>query len=339
MELADNPLKIVIPMAGLGTRLRPHTWSKPKPLISLAGQTVLEHILDMFASLPDPANFELIFIVGHLRDQIKTFMETHHPELKTDYVVQEEMKGQSHAIYLARDLLHGPMIMIFSDTLIETTFSFLDDESADAVAWVKSVPDPRRFGVAIEGLDGLVTKLVEKPDSMENKLAVVGCYYFKKAQDLIAAIEQQMSQEMMLKGEYFLVDALNIMLADGLKMRTQNVDIWLDAGTHDALLETNAYLLEHGRDNTQEAQQRSGVQIVPPVFIHPSADIENAVIGPNTSIGQNCHIVNSVIRESILDRDVMVTSSVLEGALLGHSVNIHGRAHAINAGDDSEIIL
>ena len=295
--------------------------------------------MDMFASLPDPGNVELVFIVGYLRERVKTFMETHHPDMKVSYVIQEEMRGQSHAIHLARELLHGPMMIIFADTLIETTFNFLDDESADAVAWVKPVPDPRRFGVAVEGGDGLVTELIEKPESTENNLAVVGCYYFKAAQDLITAIEEQMRQEVQLKGEYFLVDAINIMLADGLKMRTQHIETWLDAGTPQALLETNAYLLGHGRDNTSDAQKRSGVQIVPPVFVHPSAEIKNAVIGPNASIGPNCNIVSCVIRESILDQGVEVTSSVLEGALLGQFTSIQGRAHAINAGDNSEIIL
>jgi glucose-1-phosphate thymidylyltransferase len=148
-----NTLKIVIPMAGWGTRMRPHTWSKPKPLVSVAGKTSLEHLLDMFKTLPDPDNAEFIFIVGpYLGEmQIPAFIRENYPNMKAHYVVQHEMKGQSHALSLAREHLHGPMIMCFSDTLMETDFSFLAKEEADGVAWVMPVDDPRRFGVAEKG--------------------------------------------------------------------------------------------------------------------------------------------------------------------------------------------
>ncbi|MDD2923457.1 MAG: nucleotidyltransferase family protein, partial [Anaerolineales bacterium] len=198
-------LKIVIPMAGWGTRMRPHTWSKPKPLVSVAGKTSLEHLLDMFKTLPDPENAEYIFIVGpYLGEmQIPPFIKEHYPNLKAHFVVQREMKGQSHALALAREYLRGPMIMCFSDTLMETDFSFLAREESDGVAWVMPVEDPRRFGVAEEGADGWVTRFIEKPQSMENNLVVVGCYYFKSAEQLLAAIDDQMNRGVMLKNEYF----------------------------------------------------------------------------------------------------------------------------------------
>ena len=196
-------LKIVIPMAGFGTRLRPHTWSRPKQLISLAGKTVLEHVLDQFNSLPADIDIEYIFIVGYLGEKIEAFMDKHYPQLKVKYVVQAEMRGQSHAIYLAKEHLKGPMLMVFADTLIETDLSKLGQDEIDAIAWVKPVPDPRRFGVTEIGADGQVTRLIEKPKEMHNNLAVVGFYYFKHSEDLIAAIESQMEQDMQLKGEFF----------------------------------------------------------------------------------------------------------------------------------------
>lgn len=175
-----NTLKIVIPMAGWGTRMRPHTWSKPKPLVSVAGKTSLEHLMDMFNSLPASMDVEYIFIVGPFLGemQIPPFISQNYPNIKARYVVQTEMKGQSHALWLAREYLTGPMIMCFSDTLMETNFGFLSSEPADGVAWVMPVPDPRRFGVAELGADGWVRRFIEKPQSMENNLVVVGCYYF-----------------------------------------------------------------------------------------------------------------------------------------------------------------
>ncbi len=187
--MTNESLKIVIPMAGWGTRMRPHTWSKPKPLVSVAGKTSLEHLMDMFKSLPDPENSEFIFIVGPFLGemQIPAFIKENYPNLKAHYVVQHEMKGQSHALALAREYLRGPMIMCFSDTLMETDFSFLATEQADGVAWVMPVEDPRRFGVAEKGTDGWVKRFIEKPQSMDNNLVVVGCYYFKNSDTLLAA--------------------------------------------------------------------------------------------------------------------------------------------------------
>jgi glucose-1-phosphate thymidylyltransferase len=157
----SRTLKIVIPMAGFGTRLRPQTWSRPKQLMSLAGKTVLEYVLDQFNSLPADLDVEYIFIVGYLGEKIEAFMNKHYPELKIKYIVQAEMRGQSHAIYLAKEHLSGPMLMVFADTLIETDLSKLGQEEVDAIAWVKPVPDPRRFGVTEIGADGLVTRLIE----------------------------------------------------------------------------------------------------------------------------------------------------------------------------------
>ncbi len=301
--MTEQTLKIVIPMAGLGTRLRPHTWSKPKQLISVAGKTVLDHVLAILATLPDRENVELVSIVGYLGDQIETHIRDNYPDLKAHTVVQENPRGQSHAIWLAREYLQGPMLMIFADTLIETDLSCIATNHAEAVVWVKKVPDPRRFGVAEVGSDGYVRQLVEKPTDMSNNLAVVGFYYFQDSSALLAAIEEQMQRELRLKGEYFLVDAVNIMLENGLKMRTCHVTTWLDAGTSEALLETNRYLLNHGMDNSEQAAARSGLVVQPPVYIHPSAQVSNSIIGPYVSLGAGCQVEQSIIQDSILEEE------------------------------------
>jgi len=231
--MKSETLKVVIPMAGWGSRMRPQTWSKPKPLVSVAGKTSLEHLLDMFKTLPYPDNTEYIFIVGPFLGEllIPAFINEYYPNLKVHFVVQHEMKGQSHALALAREYLFGPMMICFSDTLMETNFSFLANEEADGVAWVMPVEDPRRFGVAEVGEDGWVTRFIEKPQSMDNNLVVVGCYYFKSAQKLLSAIDNQMQRGMMLKNEYFLADAISIMIERGAKFRTNEISTWLDTGT------------------------------------------------------------------------------------------------------------
>jgi len=340
----SESLKIVIPMAGWGTRMRPHTWSKPKPLVSVAGKTSLEHLMDMFKTLPEPANAEYVFIVGpYLGEmQIPAFINEHYPQLKAHYVVQHEMKGQSHALALARAHLRGPLIICFSDTLMETDFSFLSKEQSDGVAWVMPVPDPRRFGVAEVGSNGWVKRFIEKPQSMENNLVVVGCYYLKSAESLLAAIDDQMQRGLMFKNEYFLTDSISIMIESGAKVRTNKISTWLDTGTIDATLDTNKLLLETLGSNVSTFK-RSKVEIVDPVAIHPTAEVNNSKIGPYASIGANCKIENSQIAESILEAGCEIKDAALNRSLIGRRAKVHargdGRVMGLNIGDDSSVML
>lgn len=325
-------------MAGLGTRLRPHTWSKPKPLINLAGRTVLDYLLEQFNSLPDFKNAEFIFIVGpNQLEKIQAHMQLHYPGKKVQYVIQEEMRGQSDALYLAREYLKGPMLVCFSDTLIETDLSALAEIKADGIAWVKRVPDPSRFGVAKSDKNGRIEYLVEKPKDLSNNLALVGFYYFREGRQLMEAIETQMEQKKSLNNEYFLVDAINVMLASAADFFIREVEVWLDAGKLDALLETNQYLLSHGRDNSQEAARRTGVIIVPPVFIHPQATIKECVLGPHVSVAKDCQLERAIISNSILDEGVQIRNFILENSLLGRNAIIEGRAENLNVGDNSWI--
>ncbi len=339
-----NTIKIFIPMGGWATRMRPHTYSKPKPLVSVAGRAILEHLLDMFKTLPDGLDVEYVFIVGPFLGelQIPAFIKENYPNLKAHYVVQHEMKGQSHALWLGREHMHGPMLMCFSDTLMETDFSFLDHEEADVVAWVMPVPDPRRFGVAEVGEGGWVKRFIEKPQSMDNNLVVVGCYYFKSAENLLAAIEDQMQRGLMLKGEYFLTDTISLMIEGGAKVRTQEISTWLDTGTIEATLDTNKLLLNKLGSSVGKFNG-SNVEIIEPVAIHESAEIRDSKIGPHTSIGANCKISNSSVAESIVEAGCEIQDSVLVGSLIGKQAKIRGRGDGyvtqLNVGDNSEVLL
>jgi len=328
-------------MAGWGTRMRPHTWSKPKPLVNVAGKTSFEHLMDLFDTLPEPNRTEYVFIVGPYlgETQIPAFVEEHYPDINAHFVVQGEMKGQSHALYLARQYLTGPMLMIFSDTLIDADFSFLEREKSDGVAWVKAVEDPRRFGVVDVNEEGWIKRLIEKPDTKENDLAVVGCYYFKSGENLMAAIEEQMQQNVKLKNEFFLADAINILLERGALMRVENVETWLDTGTIDATLETNAFLLER---MDAKPDERPGVKVLPPVFIHPTAEVSEAVIGPNASIGADCKITQAVIQDSIIAGGTHISQAALIHSLIGSDCVVEGQpnkeeAASLNIGDNSEV--
>jgi glucose-1-phosphate thymidylyltransferase len=303
----------------------------------VAGKPVLEHVFDVLSTAPDPENQELIFITGYLGDQIETFMKEKHPHVKATFIEQTERRGQSHAIALAREYISGPTLIVFVDTVIGTDLSFLKDEKAGSVLWVREVEDPRRFGVVELGDNQRVVNLIEKPEDMSLNLAIVGFYFFAQGEELIDAIDEQMVRDLRVKGEFFIADAMRIMLERGLEMRIEPVDIWLDAGVPQAVLDTNRFLLGNGCDNTSQIKYGSDVTIVPPVYIHPSAEIEESTIGPHVSVGPACHIKDSHIQDSILEYSVTVKNSLLSASIIGERTLVDSFSGSVNIGDDTEV--
>ncbi|MCL6512389.1 MAG: NTP transferase domain-containing protein [Anaerolineae bacterium] len=325
-------MNVIIPLAGFGTRLRPQTYSKPKPLVNVAGKPVLGHILDK--AIGELQVDKVVFVVGYLGEQIEHYVRSAYPALRSEYVEQKELNGQAPAILLARDRVSGPTFIMFVDTLADADLSTLADETCDGVIYAKEVEDPRRFGVVQIGADGYITRFVEKPSTTENRLAVIGMYYVRDVARLMSACEELMRRGIKTKNEYFLADAFNIMIEGGAKLRVQEVSVWLDCGTAQTVLETNRYLLEHGHDNSGDWRNNHCV-VVPPVNIHPTARIVNSVIGPYATIGEGCYIESSVVRESIVEAGAEVVDHVLAKSLIGRDAVLHGRPRRLNVGDNS----
>ena len=249
------------------------------------------------------------------------------------------MLGQTHAIAMAREVIHGPTIVLFSDTIVQDDLSFLLDseKTHEGVIWVKQVEDPRRFGVVSVGPDGYVADIIEKPDSMENDLAVVGYYYFARGEVLMDAIDYQLNEGMITKGEYYIADAIKLMIDKGLKLEPKEVDVWLDAGVPEAVLETNRYLLASGSRVGKVDNLNNGVKIVPPVFIHPNAEVTSSVIGPNTIIGPGCQVSYSKIENSIVEAGAQIEISQLRDSLIGERCRVIGARGKLDLADDSTV--
>jgi len=324
-------MRIIIPLAGLGTRLRPHTYTKPKPLIQVAGKTVLDHVLDRLEVLDAQ---EVVFIVGHLGNQIREHVQANYA-FAASYVEQEELKGQAHALHLAREHLVGSVFIVFVDTIFEADLKFLKKISSDGVIFVKEVDDPRRFGV-VTVEEGFITRFVEKPDKPISNLAIVGLYYIKNSTLLRECIEAVLSGDIKTKGEYYIADALQLMVDRGAKLEVGGVDVWEDCGKPETLLTTNRYLLR--KTGGQEMETDNSV-VIPPVHIAPSASIVNSVIGPYASIAEEVIVENSIISDSIIDRAAHIQHAILRESLVGSETRVRGSFGTVDIGDHSKVNL
>jgi glucose-1-phosphate thymidylyltransferase len=321
-------MRAIIPVAGVGSRLRPHTYSVPKVLLNVAGKPIIGHILDKIIK----AGFdEATIVVGYLGEMIKDYVLQNY-KIKFDFVEQEERLGLGHAIYLSRNTFSKePILIILGDTIFDVDIESMTENQQSQIG-VKYVDDPRRFGVAETG-NGYITHLVEKPEQPKSNLAIVGLYYITQPYLLVECLTEMIKNNKRTKNEFQLTDALQMMIERGEKIKTYPVEGWYDCGKPETLLSTNQHLLEH-----QPAPSPiSGVVIKPPTFISKTAKVCNSIIGPNTTIADNAIVENSIIRNSIIGESAIVADSLLVESLIGSNAVVRGSYKRINIGDSSEL--
>jgi glucose-1-phosphate thymidylyltransferase len=335
-------MKVIILLGGYGSRMRPHTWSRPKPLLNVAGNTVLGHILDQMEELTTD---EVIFVVGYKGDQIEAWVREQYPHLDSHFVLQEQALGQAHAVWLCGDYLQDDedVVLAFGDGIIEADYHQFKtkglETGADAVFSVQPVDDPSSFGVVAVDDEGCVTQFIEKPEDNEHNLAVVGINWFRSARELYSAVDRVMKENRQTLGEYFMADAYGILLEDGYKITTLTITNWYDAGQPQNILNTNMHLLGSGF-HTPEAIERSYAEeflVVPPVYIHPTARVENSVIGPYTTLEADVVVRDSIVRNSIVDRSALLQDVILDGSLVGENAEVTGGAQMLFVGDNSRV--
>jgi glucose-1-phosphate thymidylyltransferase len=322
-------MKAIIPVAGVGSRLRPHTFSHPKVLLNVAGKPIIGHIMDkLIAAGID----EAIVIVGYLGDMVEEWL-TKHYSIKFTFVTQTELLGLAHAIWICKPYVieNEPLLIILGDTIFDVDLEPVL-KSPFSTLGVKVVDDPRRFGVAIT--DGeKILKLVEKPDTPVSNLAIVGLYFLQQAGPLFASINHLIGNDIKTKGEYQLTDALQILIEKGETFTTFPVHGWYDCGKPETLLATNEMLLK----NNVSIKAYPGCIINDPVFIADNAIIENSIIGPFTTIGEQAVITNVISRNSIIGYNARVAHIMLDHSIVGNNAFITGSSQQINVGDYSEI--
>lgn len=327
-------MQVIIPVAGKGTRLRPHTHAIPKPLVKVAGKEVLGHILDKLKPLGIE---EVIFIVGHLHDKVEDYIKERYPEFKFRTVKQTELKGTAHAIALTKPYINQDVLIIFADTLFDADFSEIKKLSNDVsgVVWVKEVEDYSRFGVIVTDKEEHMVKIVEKPDEPISRLANIGLYYIKDWKLVFEGLESVLSGEPGKKGEYYLTNAFQYMIDRGAKIKTTEIETWLDCGTPDELLKTNKHLLESGFSNTPSLD--NGVKINEPVRIEEGVVLENVEVGPNVTIDSGSVVKGSKISNSIIGQDSKIENSELTDSLIGSEAEIKSIKGSLNVLDHSMV--
>ena len=319
--------KAVIPAAGEGRRLKPHTHTTPKILLEVAGKPIIGHIMDrLLLARPD----EVIVVVGSQGDQVRNYLTSEY-RCPFRFLQQTDPRGLGDAVYRAHDAFSGePILVLLGDTIVDLDMSKMVGRGD--VIGVQKVADPRRFGV-VELKNGYVSRFVEKPDRPRSNLAIVGVYYFRDSRPLFDALDRLIARGRTTKGEFQLTDALQLMVDNGARIRTRTIKHWLDCGTREAMLATNRHLL------SQQGyyKPRSGSVIIPPVFIHDRAKIHSSIIGPNASVGADADIHGSIVWDSIVNRHVVVQHTLLEGSILGENSVVRDRPRRLNLGGFSEL--
>ena len=325
-------MKVIIPLAGKGTRLRPHTHITPKPMLKIAGKPVIDYVMEDLERLGDVE--QVIYITGHLKDKVEAYARASYP-FDAVFIEQKVQDGTAGAVALARDYVDQPVFIIFVDTIFDADLSVVKNLDADGVIWVKTVEDYQRFGVVVSDAAGNMTKIVEKPSTPVSKRANIGLYYIKNWKLLYDGIDWTLSQPKN-KGEFYLTDAFQYMIDHGARIKVIDVQGWYDAGEQGTLLETNRTILDRGRARRPRVIP-AGVTVVDPVYIEDGVVLSASTVGPNVSIGKGSRVENSELRDTIVGESASIVNSRLTGSLIGDAAVVDGARGQVNVSDHSVV--
>jgi glucose-1-phosphate thymidylyltransferase len=334
-------MKVIIPMAGRGSRLRPHTLTIPKPLIPVGGKAIVHRLVEDIASVCSEQITEIGFVIGDFGADVEKELIEVAAKLgaKGKIFYQLEALGTAHAVLCAKELLQGPVVVAFADTLFKADFKI--DPSVDGILWVKQIEDPSAFGVVKMNADGDIIDFVEKPQTFVSDLAMIGAYYFKSGEELHTELDYLIDNAVIKSGEYQLPDALRRLTEKGKKFKPGKVDEWLDCGNKEVTVHTNQRVLEFDMEKNLPLIHNSVKLIdsivIPPCFIGENVQIINSIIGPHVSIGDNSQINHSIIKNSILQKNTNVNSANIVNSMMGSFAKFKGTAQDISLSDYSTI--
>lgn len=330
-------MNIIVPMAGWGSRLRPHTLTVPKPMLKIAGKSIVERLISNIDKTVESGIDSITFII---REDFGKGIENQLQEIATKYktkshiVYQADPLGTGHAILCAADQLVGNVVIGFADTMFDADFKI--DTDSDAVIWVKQIPNPEAFGVIKLDSNGVITEFIEKPKDFISDLAIIGIYFFKDGENLREELQYLIDHNIRDKGEYQLTTAMENMRLKGKKMRPGKVLEWLDCGNKNATVESNKSILQSGNDSMNQALLKNS-RIIDPCYIEENVEISNSVIGPNVSIGRGTKIESSVISNAIIQENTIIENKIFENAMIGSNAIIKGRKEDLSIGDYNQI--
>jgi glucose-1-phosphate thymidylyltransferase len=325
-------VKVIIPLAGKGTRLRPHTHITPKPMLKIAGKPVIDYVMEDLARLGEVT--QVIYVTGHLKEKVEAYARAKYP-FDAVFIEQKIQDGTAGAVALAREYVDEPVFIIFVDTIFDADLSVVKHTDADGIIWVKTVEDYQRFGVVVSDASGNMTKIVEKPSTPVSKRANIGLYYIRNWKLLYEGIDWTLKQPKN-KGEYYLTDAFQYMIDHGARIKVIDVEGWYDAGEQGTLLETNRAMLEKGRAR-RPAALPPGVEVIDPVYIEDGVALVASTVGPNVSIGAGSRIERSRIRDTIVGEGTSILDSSLVGSLIGDAAVVDGAQGQLNVSDHSVV--
>lgn len=332
-------MNVIVPMAGRGSRLRPHTLTTPKPLVPVAGKPIVERLVGDIAALCSEPIEEIAFVIGDFGDQVEKDLKevAEHLGAKGKIFYQEEALGTAHAIMCAEECLNGNVIVAFADTLFKADFKI--DADKDGIIWVQKVEDPSAFGVVQLHNDGYITEFVEKPEEFISDLAIIGIYYFKDGDWLKNELKYLLDNDIKEKGEYQLTNALENMKQKGAKFYPGEVEEWLDCGNKNATVYTNQRVLEFNKEGhlvSDDAKMENTV-VIPPCYIGKGVTLENVIIGPHVSVGEGTHIKDSVIRNSIIQGHTSIEGQYFENSMVGAHASVKSKPADLSVGDYNKI--